>query len=176
MLKEVAENSDSVMFIQSKHFKAMCTFLLLALQEHFYLQYIITSPPQNMLITAEFELEKQFSLLLSAFPVDGRVKRLATMVESASTETGVVTIEGRLRSLIDNIRFRPRFISSMSNLATSSNHCMRIFSSQGAVSGEKYVLCVCGSLFAAAEAREALYSWYPSEFSANDWVRQCDEL
>ena len=40
----------------------------------------------------------------------------------------------------------------------------------------KYVICVYGSLFTAAEARESLRNWYPNEFHADDWVHNCDKL
>ena len=40
----------------------------------------------------------------------------------------------------------------------------------------KYVICVYGSLFTAAEARESLRNWYPKKFRIDDWVHYCDEV
>jgi hypothetical protein len=36
------------------------------------------------------------------------------------------------------------------------------------------VLLICGSLFVAADAREALYKLQPNLFKEVDWVRECD--
>ena len=47
---------------------------------------------------------------------------------------------------------------------------------QIANSGGKYVICVYGSLFTAAEARETLHEWYPGKFHVDDWVQKCDQL
>jgi hypothetical protein len=37
------------------------------------------------------------------------------------------------------------------------------------------VICLCGSLFAASEAREALRRIDASLFGPGDWVHQCDD-
>lgn len=41
---------------------------------------------------------------------------------------------------------------------------------------EKTVIAICGSLFVASEAREALFRINPSMFSESDWVRECDPV
>mmetsp|Transcript_17563 Transcript_17563/g.15836 ORF Transcript_17563/g.15836 Transcript_17563/m.15836 type:complete len:495 (+) Transcript_17563:13-1497(+) len=41
---------------------------------------------------------------------------------------------------------------------------------------KKCIVSVCGSLFAAAEAREELYKINPNLFSEDDWVRQSDSF
>ena len=43
-------------------------------------------------------------------------------------------------------------------------------------SGKRIVICICGSLFAAAEGREAIYAAAPHLFSSNDWVRYRDDV
>ena len=42
------------------------------------------------------------------------------------------------------------------------------------VRGKRVVVAVCGSLFAASDAREALYSRHPGLFREDDWVRTSD--
>ena len=68
-------------------------------------------------------------------------------------KSGISTVSSRLRMTIDE-----------------ANNASRD------VEGRNYVICVLGSLFAAAEAREALFNWYPSHFKEGDWVSESDEL
>ena len=39
---------------------------------------------------------------------------------------------------------------------------------------EKPVVVVCGSLFAAADARSSLYNLHPHLFKGDDWVKEGD--
>jgi hypothetical protein len=48
--------------------------------------------------------------------------------------------------------------------------------SSGSSAEDRPVIAVCGSLFAAAEAREALFAMEPSLFNEADWVRMQDMI
>ena len=122
MLREVGARSDYVMFVQSRHFKAV----------------------------PEVELEEQLQPLLA---LSGSTAKLFVVEPSERVVTGTSSVGIRLQHAIDNI-------------CSSLRH-----------NGEEnVVVCICGSLFAAAEGREVVYSWSPKSFSESDWVKEVDDI
>lgn len=99
------------------------------------------------------------------FPVDHRHKLLLGSdgnpegAELRAFCKGKSTVGDRLQWAMDKIR-RCDDSSSSSIISDESN--------------ESPVIAVCGSLFVAAEAREALFRMCPDLFSESDWVRQSD--
>ena len=123
MLQAVEMHADSVVFVQSRHFKAASEQELhaAAIKEGYTLRY----PPHS----------------------------------NPLSRTGDGTVARRLKDAI---------LNGGSNAAPLSK--------DDPLRGPGPVIAICGSLFAAAEAREALFGLEPTLFKANDWVRKMDVL
>lgn len=138
MLGHVFTAADKVLFVQSKHFKALA--------ESDLVDMVSTSHPD--LLAKLVNSRSPNSRTLAS------ISKYAAEVEDLDCETSSERVaDGTIRSRLD--------------WALEYSHKRQS-------EGVKVVVAVCGSLFAAAEAREEVYRLSPSLFAKDDWVRQCD--
>jgi len=159
MLRHLFALADGVVFVQSRHFKALSEADLVAAAVG--VEGVGTAALQVKLLN--YVDDDTGGSSSSSSSSSGHSNRNSGSSSSASPcgGCGPATHGPRGRKAEGTVPDRLQWAVAHADIETD-------------VRGRAVVVAVCGSLFAASDAREALYSRCPALFADDDWVRECD--
>lgn len=152
MVRHLFSLADGVVFVQSGHFKALSEADLVVAAEG-----------------VEGVGAAALRLKLLNFDDDNGSTRGSGSSSGSSSSSGVRPCGG-----CGPATHGPRGRKAEGTVADRLQWAVSHAALETEVRGRTVVVAVCGSLFAAADARVALYNRCPDLFADDDWVRHCD--